>query len=198
MKSLILKKNGSIKLAEYSQERKKVWIENYKPNKKTDDMLLKVERILRESGTAYGTLYQGYTSDKLKRFWNWLTEEFGIVAESNKNIYERIVKEIAQLFTADMSTIYTFNYPENILEYKAEYLQHKDKDFAQTLKDNMENAGKDKKLRRNAISYRCSEDKKPNFCRALLSDGTWDPPEERTLNPQKGLISRLSLLWLFP
>lgn len=165
-----------------------------------DDLIDQLEALkwgLRES---YQTLHKGYANEILTRFSNWLNNNFGLVSEARieggekpDNMYFRIAREVNNLFSADTTQIYMYDYPKQELLNKFIFFQDKlpsieRKARRDVLNDVMAKAKADEtgKLRRESISYRCADRKEPCFSRAWDPDtNQFDPPYQMFLNPKR-------------
>jgi signal transduction histidine kinase len=180
----------------------KVWIESNELLSINQDvynkLLNRLETMWDDLALSYATLHYGYTNDSLMRFWNWLTDEFGLVFPTafepvSQNgvlpMYQRIAREITFQFTADVCTIYRYNYSKRVLEHQVSTFQEKlvDKErreWTKALKDVMDKAAINPIKRAESICYRCADAKQSRFCRAWDPDtNLTDPYGEPFLNP---------------
>jgi signal transduction histidine kinase len=188
-------------------ENRRIWIEyNEKSSavSQSDQFLVKsFDNSWQDLIFSYATLHHGYTNDTLMRFWNWLNDEFGLVSATStesKNddavpMYQRIAREITLLFTADVCTIYLYNYSFKILEHQVSTFQEKlvdtaRRDWTRALKEVMKKAAEDitGELRKKSICYRCADKKQSRFCRAWDEKNNRSYPEnEPFLNPDPNL-----------
>lgn len=150
----------------------------------------------RKNEWHYQNRYEGYCIKKIVYLHNRLEKQFGIMSSSNedrddKEIFDILTREVANLVTADAANIYFYNFTDNYLDLKWSYYRNPDGTdiengarWKDAMKNVMKVAGGDDTETKKSICYRAFNSNVIRFCRAFDPKTGQSDPIDEPLLPQ--------------
>ncbi len=183
-----------------------------------------VTKAFGERSQAYAYRYHGYAGQKVKRLSRWLHNEFGIISadiegmgssqaaekawkeakthreEALETKYRELCRRIAELFNADVVSIFFFDHAGNKLEAKKVFfpldLEESTRErWKKVEHDLMEKAANNQVKRLKSIAYRAADTKAVQFVpEHHPKKGDENPADRQVLNPYPAEYERKSAI----